>query len=58
MAKLDIYQPVEGQDDWPLIDTLEAETPEAVIELAERVYGSNDYHWTNPYDYSTEEMGG
>ena len=50
MAKLDIYTVIEGTDNWPLIETLEANTDQQVLELAETLYGSNEaYHWTNPY---------
>ncbi len=49
--KLDIYKVVDGTDNWPVIDTIEGDTPEACIEKAELEYGSNGehYHWTNPY---------
>jgi hypothetical protein len=50
MLKLDIYQVIEGTDNWPLIDTLEASTKEKLFDQAESKYGSNNnYHWTNPY---------
>jgi hypothetical protein len=49
--KLDIYKVVDGTDNWPLIETIEADTAEACIDKAEEEYGPNsdDYHWTTPY---------
>ena len=47
---LAIFEVIEGSDEWPLIDTLTGETPEACTAKAERKYGSNNgYHWTYPY---------
>jgi hypothetical protein len=47
--KLDIYKVIEGTDEWPLIDTIEADTAKECIEIAESRYGQDEYHWTNPY---------
>jgi hypothetical protein len=47
--KLDIYKVVEGTDNWPKIDTIEADTAEECISQAEDKYNQDDYHWTNPY---------
>ncbi len=50
MKKLNIYEVIDGTDKWPLIETIEAETSEECIDIAETKYGSdNEYHWTNPY---------
>jgi hypothetical protein len=48
--KLDIYEVVDGTDNWPLIDTVYGETEAECIENAEAKYGPNadGYHWTNP----------
>ncbi len=49
MFKLDIYEIIDGSDDWPLVDTLEAKTEEDVLTEAGDLYGEDNYHWTNPY---------
>lgn len=49
MFKLDIYKVIEGTDDWPFVETIEAKTEKECFELAEEQYGQDDYHWTNPY---------
>ena len=49
MKKLDVYEVIDGQDNWPLVGILEGETDDEVIALAEEKYGSDQYHWTNPY---------
>lgn len=51
MYKLDIYEVIDGTDNWPLIDTIHGETAEECIEMAELEYGSNnEYHWINPVE--------
>jgi len=48
--KLDIYEVVEGTDNWEKIETIEKETEEECHEYAEYEYGSDGkYHWTNVY---------
>ncbi len=49
--RLDIYQVIDNTDNWPLIETIEADTEDECIDKAEAEYGFNsgDYHWTNPY---------
>ena len=49
MMELKIYKVIDGHDDWPLVEILEGETDDEVIALAEEKYGSDQYHWTNPY---------
>jgi hypothetical protein len=47
MYYLKIYQVIDGADNWPLIDTIEAETEQECIDEAERMYNSDNYHWCN-----------
>ena len=47
--KLDIYEVVGGTDEWPLVETIEAETVKECIDRAEESYDQDKYHWTNPY---------
>lgn len=51
MRYLDIYRVIEGTDNWPLIETIEAETDQECIEIAEERYDYNDntIHYVNPY---------
>lgn len=52
MYKLNVHRVIEGTDEWPLVKTIEAETPEKCIELAEDEFGpggGDEYHWANPY---------
>ena len=47
---LDIYQVIDGTDNWPLVRRIEADTPEMCIEIAGVEYPGDDMHWTNPYE--------
>jgi hypothetical protein len=56
MKKLDIYKVTDSDGiisdhfmAWPLIATLEADTADEVLTLAEQNYSMDEYHWTNPY---------
>lgn len=46
--KMEVYQVIEGSDDWPLIDTVYGATKKECEEKAEEKYGANadDKHWT------------
>lgn len=47
--KLEVYEVIDGTDNWPLVKTIIACSPQACIDEAERDFGSNnEYHWTNP----------
>ncbi|MBX3004581.1 MAG: hypothetical protein KF821_01990 [Anaerolineales bacterium] len=49
--KLDVYQVIDGTDNWPLVDTITGSSPEECLDAAEGKYGSNnEYHWTNPVE--------
>ena len=47
--KLDIYKVVDGTDQWPLVEIIEANTEAECIEIAENKYGQDEYHWANCY---------
>ncbi len=46
--KLDIYQIIDGSDDWPKIDTVYGNTEQTCLDYALRKYGQEEFHWTNP----------
>ena len=50
--RLDVYQVVDGTDDFPMINTLYGATPQECEDAAEDLYGPNadDKHWTTAYE--------
>jgi hypothetical protein len=52
--KLDIYHVVKGSDKWPLVDSIIADSEDECIEEAELGYNQDEYHWSWPYEFYTE----
>ena len=48
--KLNIYQVVEGSDEWPLVETITAKTSDDCIAQAEMEYDTDQYSWSNPFE--------
>lgn len=48
--RLNIYEVIDGQDDWPMVGTVYANTPQECLDEANSSYDQDLYHWTNPIE--------